>query len=340
MRYEKYAQSMVERGWDILDEPASRDVKEWACAVCGKHFFGMPEGPLYFSTCWLHPAMRMPTLAESAYAKAEGLTHGPDTPPAVQMIQYAEERGKTALTFYRWDDGALDPSEWQKLSGSHLVKLDDFDRPMFEGDILVEVPYTTWGEYAGDDITRHNYEYWLKNYEGQAWWYKAEWYQSRSIVVSLVDMTQEVCDEIVGLIESYCSLDDDGLYETQQKLQEAAWDAYLRYEWPDVLRAACDKFDRLGTDVGEKCRARLEEILEEDGGKALLWECERRDDTGDVWVYEDGESATMRKMEDVARNLAYEDLFPPDPNQPDLPGLEAETLGAAEVQAPADERSA
>lgn len=323
-RYQKYAESMVEQGFSVLPETGAQDIPEWACACCGKKFFGTARGPLYFTMCWQHPHMRVPTMDEAQYARQFGAWHGPHTPPAVELVKYARDT-ISGLTFFRWDGDAQDLADDLTLSGSYLVK-QEADQVEFTGAWFVELPYSTWGEYAGDDITRHNYEYWAKTYEGQDFWRKASWFRSQSIVIRLLDLTQEVYDLVMGLVVNYCSLDDDGLYETQQKLQEAAWDGYVRYEWPDALRAALkDLIGQVGADreIGAQYEAKLEEALDEDKGQQLFWDCvSRADDTGDIWVYEDGESATLREMDKAAGALKLTDLIPRDEKTLALPGME------------------
>jgi hypothetical protein len=311
-QYLKYAEDRVRRGLTVEDWDVAQHVPTWLCQMCGQsvveyHHFG----PSYFVMCDRHEGVKRPTLSDVRWLG--DFYYGPDKPYLFQLSDIYQN----TLTVYDWSafaDTAEGLFEVCVISGGHLKRM---TVPWAEA--LVELPYSHYDGAGGDDITRHNHKTWAEKYkelEGQVWWRADFGYSGKTIVVLAHAMTEAMFNDFACL-RDYCSLNDDHLYETQQEMQAEAFNAYIRYEWPDALReAVVEKFRQFGEEKVKEALARLEEILDGDDGQQLLWDCESKlSGSQELWRYEDSETATIVDMEDAAQEITWEMLFPPDPAQ-------------------------
>lgn len=299
-------------------------------AWCSKHR-NTDKGRSLPDSAFVHK----PTPEQIRQALEQKEEYGPEKPYFIQLLEkYGRRDGGQGPTWYRYtdtcpfeDNDCLSMGQVENVYGRH-------GEEGVTWEDLFEVPYCTYGDYVGDNVTRHNHVTWTEDYKetkGLAWLSLESGYDTHSIVVKPHMLTPEMFDVIMGL-DNYSSLDDDNLHVTEQKMQEEALLNWGKYDFPPVLGPYFEKALEFVTDETEKqrYRDRYAEITDDaESCKNLMWELEyaaSQEGNSVEWLYESGTSAVLTgdDMEKMAKALKLSHIIPPPEGQQALP-LEGET---------------
>ena len=340
--YEWRLKYLIESGQPIGTFHSVFQYKQFKCRVCEDYFVYCGEnfGSEDFPICFQHKGMRLPTAEErrvGANNVIDDLNYEhPLKPPFVGLMQLFDTiaEGSTSNDVY--------PVFWQDARGYYdgesldTIKLRQFDydkqrRIKILPEDFMEVPYTRFGDYSGvgDDVTRHNFEYWAKKYADTmnvTWLKQFMGYGTYAIVIRNSEITQEQADAIGNLVSGEYCLDFDTLHQTQERMQDEAWDSWIQDDdWKDIIAARFkEKFEtpmkELYKDVDKsEVYQMLKTAFDKLNLQTLFFDLAARlgrNGSGDEWTYEN--NTALIDLEEVAEQLQYEDILPPKEKQPML----------------------
>jgi hypothetical protein len=170
---------------------------------------------------------------------------------------------------------------YQPEEGNNDIPFEDFKQDS-KGQYF-RLPYSTWGDYAGDTVNRANYEWFIENYGNNPLVYKLYGgYNSSGIVCHVDILKDETIKEHIEGLDNYPLFHEETHSQLETKLEYESWDSWVKYDLKNALDEA--------------------EIEYPDNDKeleSLFWHCVRYNDI--QFMHEDAVSATIH-IEEVVNN--------------------------------------